>query len=133
VASVARALVTGQPARTSHGRQVRDYLFVGDVADALVALTASDVMGTINVGSGEPVMLRRIVERLGDLTGRPDLLEIGAIPPAPTDAPLVVADVERLTKVLNWRPRVGLDAGLTTTLDWWRARLAGQALGMTSS
>src|SRR6185295_15316318 len=59
-------------------------------------LLESDVRGPLNIGSGEAVTLRQIVERLGAIAGRADLLEIGAIPPAPTDAPLVVADVTRL-------------------------------------
>ncbi len=125
VASVARSLATGQRARTSHGRQIRDYLYADDIADALVALLASDMRGPVNIGSGEAVTLREIVERLGRLAGRPDLLEIGAIPPAPTDAPLVVANVARLTNELGWRPKTTLDDGLALTLDWWRAR-AGQ-------
>lgn len=128
VASVARSLVTGQRARTSHGRQIRDYLYADDIADALVTLLESDLRGPINIGSGEAVTLRQIVERLGSLADRADLLEIGAIPPAPTDAPLVVADVTRLTNELRWRPKMTLDAGLQATLDWWRASV-GQLEG----
>jgi nucleoside-diphosphate-sugar epimerase len=128
VASVARSLVTGQRARTSHGRQIRDYLYADDIADALVALLESDLRGPINIGSGDAVTLRQIVERLGSLADRADLLEIGAIPPAPTDAPLVVADVTRLTNELRWRPKTTLDAGLRATLDWWRASV-GQLEG----
>jgi nucleoside-diphosphate-sugar epimerase len=123
VASVVRSLLQRQPARTSHGRQVRDYLFAGDVADALVTLLASSLEGPINIASGEPVQLRDIVQRLGDLLDGRDLLQIGAIPPAPTDVPLVVADTRRLTGELGWRPAVGLDAGLRQTIDWWRREL----------
>ena len=132
VASVARSLATGQPARTSHGRQIRDYLFADDIANALVTLLESDVRGPINIGSGEAVTLRQIVERLGAIAGRADLLEIGAIPPAPTDAPLVVADVTRLHGELGWRPKTSLDEGLQATLDWWRAQ-AGVLHGETKA
>ncbi len=52
VASVIRSLLAGEPARTSHGNQVRDYLYAGDVADAFVALLESDVTGPINIASG---------------------------------------------------------------------------------
>jgi nucleoside-diphosphate-sugar epimerase len=128
VASVARSLVSGKPARTSHGRQIRDYLYADDIADALVTLLDSSLAGPINIASGEAVTLRHIVERLGFLASRADLLEIGAIPPAPTDAPLVVADVARLTNELGWRPKTRLDDGLKQTLEWWRARV-GQLSG----
>lgn len=131
VAAVIRSLLAGQPARTSHGRQVRDYLYVDDVADVFARLIDSDVQGPINVGSGQAVTLREIIERIGALVGRPELLEIGAIPAAPTDTPLVVADVTRLRTALDWAPSWDLSRGLGATIDWWRAgmpALAGERL-----
>src|SRR3989442_11280132 len=64
VSSVIRSLLLGEPARCSHGRQIRDYLHVQDVADALVALLHSDVRGSINIGSGIPVTRREIGPRI---------------------------------------------------------------------
>ncbi len=122
VASVTRSLLAGQPARTSHGNQVRDYLFAGDVADAFVALLESQVTGPINVASGRAIALKDIVLRIGDLIGRPELIQLGAIPAAPTDTPLVVADTTRLVSALGWTPRTSLDDGLRETIAWWRAR-----------
>jgi nucleoside-diphosphate-sugar epimerase len=124
VAAVTRALVSGEPARSSHGNQIRDYLFVQDVADAFVALLESDVTGPINLASGRAITLRTIIERLGALTGRGDLLRIGAIPAAATDMPLVVADTTRATRELHWQPRVDLDEGLSRTIAWWREEVA---------
>jgi nucleoside-diphosphate-sugar epimerase len=104
VASVIRSILAGEPARTSHGRQVRDYLYADDVADAFVRLLESDVIGPVNIGSGRPVELREIVLQIGELMGRPELIQLGAIPPASTDTPLVVADTGRLTYRLAWTP-----------------------------
>ena len=96
IAYVIRSLLQGERARCSHGRQVRDYLFAGDVASGLVALVErDDVHGPINIASGLPITLRALVQRVGDLIGRPDLIDFGAIPAAATDAPLVVGDVTR--------------------------------------
>jgi nucleoside-diphosphate-sugar epimerase len=122
VASVIRSLLAGEPARTSHGNQVRDYLHAADVAEAFVTLLESDLVGPINIASGQGVTLKEIVQRLGALVGRPDLLRLGAVPAAPTDVPLVVADTTRLNTILGWRPRIDLDSGLTRTIDWWRTR-----------
>lgn len=128
VASVIRSLLAGEPARTSHGRQVRDYLHARDVARAFVALLESAVTGPINIASGQPVSLRDIVLRVGDLVGRPDLIRLGAIPPAPTDTPVVVADTHRLSSELQWHPEVDLDTGLRDTIDWWRTSLSATAM-----
>jgi nucleoside-diphosphate-sugar epimerase len=127
VAAVARSLVAGEPARCSHGRQVRDYLFVEDVADALVRLLESDVTGPINVASGQALTLRDIVSQIGEQTGRADLIQFGAIPPAATDTPLVVGDTSRLTAELEWRPRWDLARGIEKTIAWWRQELAARA------
>jgi len=126
VASVARALLRGLPATTSHGRQRRDYLHVQDVADAAVATLDSDLTGAANVGAGEAVALREIVTRIGDIVGRPDLLRIGEIPARSNDVPLVVAGGNRLARELGWRPRFDLDAGLLHTIDWWRHELLAE-------
>ena len=127
VAAVIRSLLTGEPARTSHGRQVRDYLFVEDVADVLVRLLESDVTGPINVASGQAITLRDIVSEIGRQTGRSELIQLGAISQAATDTPLVVADTSRLAAELEWRPRWDLERGIEKTIAWWRQELAARA------
>ena len=126
--AVIRALLAGEPARCSHGRQIRDYLYAGDVADAFAALLESDVTGPINIASGDPVRLSEIVTRVGTLMDRPELIQLGAIPAASTDLPVVVADVTRLHQQLRWRPRFDLDAGLEATIDWWRSQATQKVL-----
>ena len=121
VASVIRSVLNSQMARTSHGMQVRDYLHVDDVAEVFAQLLESDVTGPINVASGQAVTLRDIVCRIGELMGRPDLIKLGAIAAAPTDTPLVVADISRLKTTLNWAPAWDWERGLLQTIDWWRA------------
>ena len=55
-----------------------------------------DVEGAVNLGSGTPVALKTIVREIGRQLGRPDLIELGAIPARANDTPFVVADVARL-------------------------------------
>jgi len=124
VASVVRSLLGGGPALCSHGNQVRDYLFVQDVADAFVALLDSTFTGPVNIASGRPVTLKTIVDRIGALMDRPDLIRLGARPAAATDTPLVVADVARLHASLPWRPQVDLDDGIRRTIAWWNSQPA---------
>jgi nucleoside-diphosphate-sugar epimerase len=120
VASVARALIRGEPAETSTGDQRRDFLHSEDVASAFVSILLSEATGAVNIGSGVAVPVRRVVELLGDVSGRSDLLRIGARAAAPGDPALIVADVSRLHGEIGWRPAVALEEGLRMTLQWWR-------------
>lgn len=120
VSSVIRSLLRGEPARCSHGRQIRDYMHVQDVADGLVALLDSDVGGAVNVSSGEATTLREIVLTIGRLTGREDLIQLGALPARANDTALVVGDNARMTAETGWKPRYDLESGLRQTIEWWQ-------------
>jgi nucleoside-diphosphate-sugar epimerase len=123
VSSVISALLLGQPARCSHGGQVRDFLYVADAANALVTLLGSAVEGAVNIGSGLPVTLRALVSSIAERLGGQHVIEFGAVP-VPADEPhLLVADVNRLTSEVGWRPQYSLQAGLDETIAAWRARL----------
>lgn len=122
VASVIRAILAGEPAACSHGRQIRDFLHVADVAAAFVQLLDSVVTGPVNIASGVPVTIGTIASRIGELLGRPELIMLGARESPPDEAPVVLADVRRLQSEVGWSPARSLDAGLTETIDWWRRR-----------
>ncbi|MCP3981372.1 MAG: NAD(P)-dependent oxidoreductase [bacterium] len=124
VASVIRSLLRDEPARCSHGNQIRDYLYVADVAAAFVALLDSNVHGPVNIASGVPIKLREIVNAIAGKLGREKLVKLGAIPAAVNDAERVVADVGRLTEEVGWTPQVGLDVGVELSIEWWRERLS---------
>lgn len=129
VSSVIRALLRGEPARSSHGKQIRDYLHIQDVADGLVALLHSEVQGPVNIASGQPVTLRDIIVQIGQKLQREDLLHIGALPARANDLPLVVADVQRLKTEVGWQQKYDLSAGLDHTIDWWKTHIGeGTAL-----
>ncbi len=123
VPSVIGSLLHDEPARCTHGRQLRDYLHVADVASAFAAILDAEVEGIVNIGSGEEVTVRALVEMIADAVGAPrSMLEFGAIAAAPGDSPRVVADVRRLRNEVNFRPRWQLDNGLAQTVQWWRSR-----------
>lgn len=124
VSSVVRSLLTDAPAMCSHGEQIRDYLYVEDVGDALASLLDSEVVGAVNVGSGRPIALKELVAAIGDKLGKPELIRLGAIPARANDAPLVLADVTRLADVVGWAPAYDIDAGLERTIHWWSDALA---------
>lgn len=122
VPSVMLSLLKGEPAKCSHGRQIRDYMHVQDVADGLVGLLDSEVTGTVNVSSGQATTLREIVLTIGRLMGKPELIQLGAIPARANDAPLVVGENLRLLNECGWKQQYELEAGLRQTIEWWKAQ-----------
>jgi len=120
VASVARALVAGERAATAGGTQVRDFLHVADVAAAFAALLDSGVTGAVNIGSGEARPLRDIIDAIGAATGRPELLDVGALPARPGDPAELFADVTRLRDEVGFVQAIGLQDGIERTVAWWR-------------
>jgi nucleoside-diphosphate-sugar epimerase len=121
VPSVVLSLLAGEPARTTPGEQLRDFLHVDDVAEALAAVARSDVTGSVNVGAGHSVAVRELVETLGEITGRPDLVELGALPYAPGDPMVVSAETSRLNHECGFTQRRTLADGLSETVRWWSA------------
>ena len=119
VASVVRSVLRGEPAPCSHGNQIRDFLYVKDVASAFVSLLQSDVRGVVNIASGLPVSLKDVVNKIGEKLNRADLIRLGERPVSPSDPPLLVADARRLTEEVGWMPEFDLDVGLDQTIQWW--------------
>lgn len=118
--SVIRSLLRGEPALCSHGCQIRDYLYVKDVAEAFAQIAESSLQGAFNICTGTPVTVAEIATRIGELMGRPDLIRLGSIPAAATDMPLVVGDPSCIKKKLGWKPVYSLEQGLAESINWWR-------------
>lgn len=123
VASVVRSLLRGEEARCTHGRQARDILHVADVADAFVVLLSSEVEGAVNIASGNAVLLREVVNEIGDKLSLRDLIRLDAVPVPAGEPRVIAADARRLAEEVGWRPSRSLSAGLDETIAWWRKNL----------
>ena len=119
VSSVITSLLRGETAATTHGEQVRDFLHVEDVARALVAVLDSDLEGNVNIGSGEPVTQRQVVETIASLIGKSELLQLGAVPAGANDPTHLIPDVRRL-KTTGFTPKHTLESGVRDTIEWWK-------------
>lgn len=123
VASLSRALVSGERAKMSSGSAVRDVLDARDVGAAIAALARSKVTGPVNIGSGERVSLLYLGETLARLAGAPQLLQPGAYPDRANEPATLALDVRRLTEQVGFKPRITLEQGLKDALEHWRAEV----------
>jgi nucleoside-diphosphate-sugar epimerase len=122
VPHVIYSLLRGETAKLTAGEQVRDFLHVEDVADAVCRVADSRLTGAVNIGSGKPVTVREIAMSIGRQLDRTDLLALGAQPYAPQEPMKVLADNTKLRQGTGWQPRFDLDAGLRQTIDWCRSQ-----------
>jgi UDP-glucuronate 4-epimerase len=108
------------------GSAARDYTFVGDLVDGiLAALDRPHPFEIINLGSGHPVPLRELIETLGEVLEIPP--RILRLPEQPGDLALTYADTTKARRLLGYEPRVALHEGLgrfRSWLDSTRDRLA---------
>lgn len=116
VSDAIAALRAGNAFPTSGGTQRRDFLHVADAARALVALLDSAATDAVNIGAGDAVAVRDLLEILADQIGGRALLQFGARPMAAGDPAVIEADVSRLTLETGFRPRFDLAAGLADTI-----------------
>jgi nucleoside-diphosphate-sugar epimerase len=122
VATVARSLAAGRIVATTDGAQKRDYMHIEDAAAGLAALLESEISGAINIASGYCGPVRGIVETLGRIAGRKDLLKIGELTSPIGTPPILTANLTRMHEELGFTPHYSLESGLTSTYEWWRAR-----------
>lgn len=123
VSSIIRSILQSKPAKCSHGKQIRDFMHVEDVASAFVSLLESDAQGVVNIGTGIPIAMKTVAEKIAILLGREDLLKTGELNPTHREPPLIVADNRRLTSETDWIPQYTIDSGLRQTIDWWKAHM----------
>lgn len=122
VPSVISSLLDGRTVATTPGDQVRDFLHVDDAAEALRAVATADVTGPVNVASGVATTVRAVVTAIGEILGRRDLLQIGALPYPPGEQMVISADNRLLVEECAWAPTYGLEQGLRETVRWWQTR-----------
>jgi nucleoside-diphosphate-sugar epimerase len=128
IPSVINALLKGESALCSHGQQLRDFLYVEDVAEAFVTLLDSDITGPVNIASGSPISLKKIIFDIAEKLSRPDLIQLGAIAPQPNEPRVLFADTSRLFNEVCWTPLYSLEQGLDCTMEWWKKRGNWKAL-----
>lgn len=99
------------------GKQTRDFTYVSDVANAVLAAAESSIVGEIfNVGSGKTVSVNRIVELLGG-----DKIYI---PKRPGEPDCTFADISKIKKMIGWEPKITIEEGvkeLLKNIDYWRS------------
>ena len=105
----------GQPTVFGTGEQTRDYVYVADVVDALLAMEGIDDGGPLNVGTGVETSVLDLAERIGRAAGRDDFKPQLASPRA-GEVERTFLDPSLASERLGWEAKRTIDSGLEETL-----------------
>ena len=116
IPSVIDGLLRRIPVACSEGRQVRDFVYADDVADACVALVDAETNGSYNVGSGQGRSLREVAAAIVAELGHGELVRFGERKTAVHEPPYLVADVSKTRSEIGWKAKLGLEEGIHMTI-----------------
>lgn len=113
------------------GEQKRDYVYVEDLAHAMVAGAAADHVPfeILNLGTGTGVAFREMAETVAGIVGGTEVQYVEW----PKDRYFVetgdyISDISKIRRVLGWEPSFGLREGITRTVDFYKRH--GDRYGM---
>jgi UDP-glucuronate 4-epimerase len=133
-----RAILEDRPIDVfNHGRMVRDFTFIDDIADGVVRVldrpatpdaafdaTQPDPARSaapyrvFNIGNGRPVNLMRYIEVLEQCLGRKAVIEM--LPMQLGDVQKTTADVRALEAAAGFRPRTTVEEGIAKFVEWYK-------------
>jgi UDP-glucose 4-epimerase len=122
VPNIVRAALEDRPIPVYwKGVQIRDFIYVEDLAKAHVAVLPLTGLNYYNVGTGTGVSINEILDAIRNILGRD--LRLDDLGERPGDVPAYYASSERLAKATGWRAETGLAEGLRRTVDYYRSRM----------
>ncbi|MBO8160720.1 MAG: UDP-glucose 4-epimerase GalE [Thermosipho sp. (in: Bacteria)] len=105
---------------TRDGTCIRDFIHVNDLADAhikgLEYLLSGEGTNYFNLGSGEGYSVKEVIEKVKEITKRD--FEVIETDRRPGDPPYLIADSEKASKVLGWKPKYDLNMIIETAWNW---------------
>ena len=109
--------ISGSPLTiVGSGKQSRDFTYVSDVIDAIIKASKSKIkFGVFNVGSGRTISVNYIVKLIGGKTVK--------IPKRPGEPFITYANITKINKILNWKPRIRIEKGieiLIKNIHYWK-------------
>jgi len=103
------------------GSQTRSFCYISDLVDGILKLAESNVNEPVNIGNPHEMSIEAMAHLIIKMTGSKSKVVFKALP---TDDPKVrQPDITRARTLLGWEPRVSLDQGLTSTIEYFRKKM----------
>jgi len=103
------------------GKQTRSFCYVSDLVDGILRLADSKENDPVNIGNPHEMTIEEIARTIVRMVGSGSKL---VYRPLPEDDPKVrQPDITRARTLLGWEPKVGLEEGLSRTLEYFRKKV----------
>ncbi len=104
------------------GSQTRSFCYISDLVAGILQLMESPLNEPVNIGNPHEMSIDEMARLIIKMTGSSSRL---VFKPLPTDDPKVRRpDITRARTLLGWEPVVPLEQGLTSTIDYFRTKMA---------
>ena len=123
IPTIIRSIIEKRPINLTIGAQRRDFVYIGDVADAYIKSIkkGKKLAGKIlNIGTGKEYTNDEVVKILFKLTDLKVPVKKGAFPKRIWDSSYWVADISQTQILLNWKPKTSIEEGLGKTYEWFK-------------
>lgn len=120
-----KSMLDGKRPAMTTGRQMWDFVYVGDIVDAYLRLLSISELPKgheiFNIGTGNAVSIRDVVSMIQEILGTDVEPEWGAVPHRNNELWFTCADMSKTEKFLRWKPKTDvLNEGLRMTVEWYR-------------
>jgi len=105
------------------GSQTRSFCYIDDMIEGLIRLmnTPDEIIGPINLGNPKETSILELAQKIIELTGSNSKI---VFKPLPQDDPRRrCPDITKAKLILNWEPKISLEEGLKTTIEYFKLKL----------
>jgi len=127
IPQVISTCLTNRGMDLTEGRQTREVNHAQDIVEGIVtaSMTKSARGEIINLGSGLEISVRKLAERIKELSGSTSSLNFGALAYRDNEIWRMFCDNSKAQRILGWKPKIDLEEGLKRTIDWYRQNASG--------
>lgn len=118
---IERCMAGKPPIIYGDGGQTRDFVYVDDLVRALILAADALPDRPVNIGTGVQTSIQAIAELIMEHTGYSG--DILYKDPRPGEVYKSVASIELAEKLLNWRPKISMEAGIQMTIEWYKGHI----------
>ena len=104
----------------THGKQIRDFLYVDDFTDLISKILTSKkkFSGIFNIGSGKPISIQKLINYIKNKIGKGTPL-YGKVKMRKEEQMLFFPETKKIKNAINWKPKTSLSTSLNKTIKYY--------------